>query len=77
MRRWLGFLEGSLIALAGVLVVVGIIEKIARELHTTVLKRSYDPWRLLDLAGILFLIVIVLELNEIRRALRGSSSSGR
>jgi hypothetical protein len=67
MRRWLGFVEGSLIALAGALVVVGVVEKLARELQTTVLRRAYDPWRMLDLAGILLLIVIVIELIEIRR----------
>ena len=58
MRRWWGLLESGLLTLAGVLAGVAIVEKVARELGTTVLRRAYDPWRLLDLAGILLLFAI-------------------
>src|SRR5262249_1470955 len=44
-------------------------EKIANLFGYTVLQGMYEPWRLMDFAGLALLYVIALQLREIRYAL--------
>ncbi len=49
-------------------------EKLAQLFGYTILRDSYQPWRLLEFSAIALLFVIALQLREIKMSLRGRGS---
>ena len=60
----------SRVLFVGAVILTGLAcwEKVANLWDMTLL-RGYDPWRLLELAGVALLLVAVMQLREIRMSL--------
>jgi len=53
---------------------LAIWERLARLFGYTILRGSYEPWRLLEFSGVTLLFVIALQLREIKVLLRAKRS---
>jgi hypothetical protein len=50
-------------------------ERLARVFGYTVLRGTYEPWRLLEFSAVVLLFVVALQLREIKVSLRAKGSN--
>ena len=53
---------------------LGVWEKLAQLFGYSILRGSYEPWRLLEFSAVTLLFVIALQLREIKTSLRSRGS---
>jgi hypothetical protein len=70
ISRLTSVLSRILFVVAFVLAGLGVWERLARLSGYTLLRGTYDPWRLLEYAVVALLFVCALQLREIKMAMR-------
>lgn len=75
MERLTSFLSRLLFIVAFILAGLAIWERIARQVGFTLLRGSYEPWRLLEFGAVALFFVIALQLREIKMSLRAKGSN--
>ena len=75
MKQSISILSRVLFVVAFFLAGLGAWEKLARLVGYTVLRGSYEPWRLLEFSAVAVLFVMALQLREIKWELRAKSSN--
>ncbi len=70
MSRWSSILSRILFVVAFVLAGLGVWERLARTIGYTLLRDTYDPWRMLEFSVVALLFVVALQLREIKTTLR-------
>jgi hypothetical protein len=75
LQRSISVLCRILFVAAFVLAGLAAWEKLARKFGYTVLRGSYEPWRLLEFAAVAALFVMALQLREIKMTLRAKGSA--
>lgn len=70
MQQLTSILCRILFVVSFVLAGLGAWERVARLLGYTLLRGTYDPWRLLEYSAVALLFVMALQLREIKGALR-------
>jgi len=74
MERLTSIVSRVLFITAFTLAGIAVWEKLANFLGLT-LTRDYSPWRLFEFAAVVLLFVIVLQLREIKIAIRAERSN--
>ena len=70
MQRLTSVLSRILFVIAFVLAGLGAWERLARLFGYTMLRGSYQPWRLLEFAAVCLLFVMALQLRELKLTMR-------
>jgi hypothetical protein len=70
MSTFTSLISRLLFGIAFVLAAVAVVEKAANVAGYTLLRASYDPSRLLELAAVALMFVVALQLRDIRRAVQ-------
>lgn len=75
MKQLISFVCRVFLVAAFVLAGLAVWERLARLLGYTLLRGTYDPWRLLEYAVVALLFVVALQLREIKMELRAKGSA--
>lgn len=70
MKQLISILSRILFVVAFFLAGLGAWERLARLFGYTVLRGSYEPWRILEFSAVAVLFVMALQLREIKWELR-------
>ena len=74
MQRLTSLLSRILFVVAFVLAGLAVWERLAQWAGYTLLRGTYDPWRLLEYAAVALLFVVALQLREIKLEQRGKAT---
>jgi len=70
LERWIS-LASRLFFFGGfALLALALVERAANVSGYTIVQPAFTPWRLLEIAGILLIFVIAMQLREVRDELR-------